>query len=65
MKNAPKDESAAAGITFQELSDRGSGSMCAGPLLALMTFQGEKQKRTLGYFKLVELRDSQNSRGLY
>ena len=64
MKNAPKDNSAGAGITFQELSNRRSRAICPGPHLALVTFEGEKQKGLLGDFKLVKLRDSQNSQSM-
>ena len=53
LKNAPRDESEGAGINFQEVSNRGSGAMCAGLLLALVTFEGEKQKGPLGDFKLI------------
>ena len=61
LKNAPRDESEGLGINFQEVSNRGSGAMCAGLLLALVTFEGEKQKGPLGDFKL---RDSQNSQNV-
>ena len=64
MKNAPRDKSEGAGINFQEVSNRGSGALCAGPLLTLVTFEGEKQKGPLGDFKLIKMRDCQNSKNV-
>ena len=62
LKKAPKEEVALeGGMSFSEATNKGSGAVISGPLVALVTYASEKTKSNLGDYRLVRMRDINNS----